>query len=368
MKNITEKSLFDVFTQHQAYLYRASSRSVNELFRFFNDETLVMLDRLADLIKELNQTERAALAGGEYTTRHLKSIQLVISDWFNSMSNVLPEMFAHSATSLAVYESNYMAKLFGKVIKDLEGEHLYKLIKRVPLAGGALVDESLTQISENARQRIEYVIRDGMNTGMTPQQIIKRITGAKRLKYEDGLLNSTKIDIERIVRTLRSHISNQVYLYNFKKFNFEYVGFVSVLDGRTSKICAAIDGSIWKLNDPAKRVPPLHPNCRSILVPVSKDGRLIGNRSFIMDERRVRDIPKDERAQLMGQIDANISFKEFFKLTDNFFQKEWLGPKRYKLYKEGQFNFDKFFDPKGRLYTLDELRELDERTFKVLGL
>ncbi|HAV4168255.1 TPA: phage head morphogenesis protein, partial [Acinetobacter baumannii] len=26
------------------------------------------------------------------------------------------------------------------------------------------------------------------------------------------------------------------------------------------------------------------------------------------------------------------------------------------------------FDPKGRLYTLDELRELDERTFKILGL
>ncbi|EPL5096307.1 hypothetical protein LN065_003767, partial [Acinetobacter baumannii] len=25
-------------------------------------------------------------------------------------------------------------------------------------------------------------------------------------------------------------------------------------------------------------------------------------------------------------------------------------------------------DPKGRLYTLDELRELDERTFKILGL
>lgn len=160
----------------------------------------------------------------------------------------------------------------------------------------------------------------------------------------------------------------QVYLYNFKNFNFEYVRFVSVLDGRTSKICAAVDGSIWKLNDPAKRVPPLHPNCRSILVPVSKDGRLIGNRSFVMDERKVRDIPKDERTLLMGQIDANISFKEFFNLTDNFFQKEWLGPKRYKLYKEGQFDFDKFFDPKGRLYTLDELRELDERTFKILGL
>ncbi|MFI7919212.1 hypothetical protein ACFMJ1_25255, partial [Acinetobacter baumannii] len=33
-----------------------------------------------------------------------------------------------------------------------------------------------------------------------------------------------------------------------------------------------------------------------------------------------------------------------------------------------QFELDKFFDPKGRLYTWDELRELDERTFKILGL
>ncbi|MDR8438811.1 phage head morphogenesis protein, partial [Acinetobacter baumannii] len=61
-------------------------------------------------------------------------------------------------------------------------------------------------------------------------------------------------------------------------------------------------------------------------------------------------------------------FKEFFKKTDDFFQREWLGPKRYKLYKEGKFDFDKFFDPEGRLYTLDQLRKLDEQTFMELGL
>lgn len=90
MKNITEKSLFDVFTQHQAYLYRASSRSVNELYKFFNSETMVMLDRLSNLMKELNETERFALAGGEYTTQHLKTsnllfrtglIQLILFYW-----------------------------------------------------------------------------------------------------------------------------------------------------------------------------------------------------------------------------------------------------------------------------------------------
>lgn len=66
-----------------------------------------------------------------------------------------------------------------------------------------------------------------------------------------------------------------------------------------------------------------------------------------MDERRVKDIPKEERSQLIGQLDANTTFREFFKKTDDFFQREWLGPKRYKLYKEGKFDFDKFFDPEG---------------------
>ncbi|EMP8442903.1 minor capsid protein, partial [Acinetobacter baumannii] len=177
-----------------------------------------------------------------------------------------------------------------------------------------------------------------------------------------------KTDIERTVRTVRSHVANQAYLNSFNQIGFEYVRFVSVLDGRTSKLCASLDGSVWEINDPAKRVPPLHPHCRSILVPVEKEGKLPGERPFVMDERKVKDIPKDERSQLIGQLDANTTFKEFFKKTDDFFQKEWLGPKRYKLYKEGKFDFEKFFDPEGRLYTLDQLRKLDEQKFKELGL
>ncbi|HAV5351969.1 TPA: phage head morphogenesis protein, partial [Acinetobacter baumannii] len=53
---------------------------------------------------------------------------------------------------------------------------------------------------------------------------------------------------------------------------------------------------------------------------------------------------------------------------DDFFQREWLGPKRFKLYKDGKFDFDKFFDPEGRFYSLDDLRKLDEKAFKKLGL
>ncbi|MCK0877024.1 minor capsid protein [Acinetobacter pittii] len=364
----TEKSLIEVLTQHQAYLYRASSQSVNELLKIFNDESALMLAKLRDLLEELNDLEKVALTSGQYTTTNLKEIRDLISQWFTAINTSLPEVFAVSATALAVYEANYTAKLYGVKIKKPNGEKLYKAAKKVPLVGGALVDDLLTKLAENARLKVEYAIRDGINSGKTNQQIVQRIGGTKRLNYEDGILTSTKSDIERTVRTLRSHVANQTYLDSFKQLGFEYVKLVATLDGRTSKLCASLDGTVWKIDDPAKRVPPLHPNCRSILVPVEKDGSLAGQRPFVMDERRVKDIPKEERDQLIGQMDANITFKEFFKKTDDFFQKEWLGPKRYKLFKEGKFDFEKFFDPEGRIYTLDQLRMLDEQMFKRLGI
>ncbi|OUR10151.1 phage head morphogenesis protein, partial [Acinetobacter pittii] len=363
----TIKELLEALTQHQAYLFRASSKTVNELLGLFNDDTKAMLSKLRDLLEELNDSEKIALAGGKYTTSNLKEIKDLIDQWFASVNTSLPEAFTVSATALAVYEANYIAKLYGAKNKTLSGDKFYSAAKKVPLAGGALVDDLLSRIAEAARQKVEYAIRDGINTGKTNSEIIQRIRGTKKLNYEDGLLNSTKSDIERTVRTVRSHVANQAYLKSFDQIGFKYVRFVSVLDGRTSKLCASLDGSFWEINDPAKRVPPLHPNCRSILVPVEKDGSLAGQRPFVMDERRVKDIPKEERDQLIGQMDANITFKEFFKKTDDFFQKEWLGPKRYKLFKEGKFDFEKFFDPEGRLYTLDQLRKLDEQMFKRLG-
>ncbi|MDC4871747.1 minor capsid protein [Acinetobacter baumannii] len=358
-----DKSLLEVLTQHQAYLFRASSQSVNELLTIFKDESALMLAKLRDLLDELNDSEKAALAAGLYTTANLKEIRDLISGWHTSLTSSLPEAFAVSAAAMAVYEANYTAKLYGGKIKKPNGEKLYTAAKKVPLVGGALVDDLLSKIAESARQKVEYAIRDGISSGKTNPEIVQRIRGTKRLNFEDGLLTSSKADIDRTVRTVRSHVANQAYLDTFNKIGFEYVRFVSVLDGRTSKLCASLDGAVWEINDPAKRVPPLHPNCRSILVPVEKDGKLVGERPFVMDEQRVKDIPKEERSQLIGQLDANTTFKEFFKKTDDFFQKEWLGTKRYKLYKEGKFDFDKFFDPEGRLYNLDELRELDQQVF-----
>ncbi|RZG63570.1 phage head morphogenesis protein, partial [Acinetobacter bouvetii] len=224
-------------------------------------------------------------------------------------------------------------------------------------------------IAANLRKKVEYVIRDGVSQGQTNQQIVQRIKGRKANDYKDGLLASSRSSIERQVRTARSHISTATYIDTYKALGYEYVKVIATLDGRTCKYCASIDGDVYAIDDATRPHFPVHPNNRTTYVPCGKDGEIAGLRPFVMDERKVKDMPKEERKHLIGQLDANTSFKEFFEQSDEFFQRTWLGKSKYELYKKGEYSIDKFADPLNkRSYTLAELKALDEKTFKAVGL
>lgn len=370
--NAQEQAYLDALVQHQAYLHRASTQVVNELWQQFSKESNAMAMQLRDLLDELSDSEKAALAGGQYTTPQLKGIRDLINQWFITVSSSLPEVFAVSAVALSVYEANYTAALLGEKIKEQSGLKLWDKAKKSPLAGGALVENLFQQIPIIARQKVDYAIRDGISSGQTNQEIIKRIRGydktidGKKVHF-DGIVDQSRTEIESVVRTVRSHVAQQSNSAVYDELGFEYEKFLATLDGRTSKQCASLDQSVYKRSEPHP-VPPLHRHCRSIMVPVRKDGELIGRRPFVADDRKVKDIPKGERDEIVGQVNANTSFKDWFALQDSKFQKQWLGPSRYKLYKDGGFIIDKFVDPDGRMYTLDELKKLDAQTFREVGL
>lgn len=360
-------SMLDALTQHQAYLQRASTQAVNEVLKPFNGNSNRMLSELRDLLDELSESEKSALAGGQYTTPALREIRDLIGDWFTALNAALPEVFAASAVALAVYEAQYIYKLMDETAPELDGEKLLKSAKKLPFAGGNLLDQMFSKISNDVRARVEYTIRDGIAQGQTNQQIIQRIKGRKAVDYQDGILNQSRQSIDAIVRTARNHISNTSYSEMWKALGFEYVKFVATLDGRTSKTCASLDSSVYPADGSYPR-PPLHPRCRSSIVGCNADGETIGKRPFVADDRPVKDIPKDERTGKIGQVDSNTSYAKWFSNQSADFQKEWLGPKRYELYKQGKYSIDKFVDPQGKPYTLAELEALDQKTFKELGL
>ena len=372
MDKSAQKALIDALSQHQAYLYRASSQSVNELTAQFNKLSNVQLLRLSELLENLTDSERKALQSVNFSSRakasrNIEEIKATLSEWFSSLNTELPAIFEQSAIALAVYEAGYTVALMGETLKT-DGEKLYQKAKKVPFSGGQLVDYLFSDIAANLRKKVEYVIRDGFSQGQTNQQIINRIKGRKSLDYKDGLLQSERYVIERQVRTARSHVSNTSYLQTYEALGFTHIKFVSVLDGRSSFTCANLDQTMWKIDDPKIRRPPLHPNCRSTLIGVDADGNLGGVRPFVADERKIKNIPKDERDGIIGQVEANTKFSDWFKDQDDDFQRNWLGSTRFELYKKSDFPIDKFVDPIGRKYTLDELKALDAKTFKELGL
>lgn len=373
MNTSAQKTLLDALTQHQAYLYRASSQNVNDLIKVFDKLSNEQLLKLGDLLENLTESERKALQGLNFSSkakasRNIEEIKSTLNEWFSSLNTELPEIFEQSAIALAVYEAGYTVALMGETLK-VDGEKLYQKAKKVSFSGGQLVDYLFADIAANLRKKVEYVIRDGFSQGQTNQQIINRIKGRKSLDYKDGLLQSERYVIERQVRTARSHVSNAAYIDVYKALGYEYVKVVATLDGRTCKYCASVDGDVYAVDDSSRPRFPVHPNNRTTYVGCDKDGNIAGQRPFVMDERKVKDIPKDERKHLIGQLDANTSFKDFFEQSDEFFQRTWLGKSKYELYKKGEYSIDKFADPLNkRGYTLAELEAMDKETFKnVLG-
>ena len=369
-----QKALVDALSQHSAYLYRASSQAVNELTAQFNNLSNSQLNRLVDILNELSDSERNALKSLNFSSKaksskNIEEIKTILNEWFKSIDVDLFEQFDKSALQLAVYEASYSAKLVAGTAAVVNAEKIYKTIKKAPFSGGALVDYLFADIAATLRKKVESAIRDGISQGQTNQQIVQRIKGRKALDYKDGLLKSSRESIERQVRTARSHISTATYIDTYKALGYEYVKVVATLDGRTCKYCASIDGDVFAIDDPARPRFPVHPNNRTTYVPCNKDGEIAGLRPFVMDERKVKDIPKDERKHLIGQLDANTSFKEFFEQSDEFFQRNWLGKTKYELYKKGEYSIDKFADPLNkRGYTLEELKVLDKKTFELLGV
>ena len=373
MSDSAQKALLDALSQHQAYLYRASSQSVNDLIKVFDQLSNEQLLKLGELFEDLTDSERKALQGLNFSSRakasrNIEEIKVTLSEWFSSLSTELPAIFEQSAIALAVYEAGYTVALMGETLKT-DGEKIYQQAKKAPFSGGQLVDYLFSDIAANLRKKVEYVIRDGFSQGQTNQQIINRIKGRKSLDYKDGLLQSERYVIERQVRTARSHVSNAAYIDVYKALGYEYVKVVATLDGRTCKYCASVDGRVYHIDDQTRPRFPVHPHNRTTYVGCDRDGNIGGVRPFVMDERKVKDIPKEERKHLIGQLDANTSFKEFFEQSDEFFQRTWLGKSKYELYKKGEYSLDKFADPLNkRGYTLAELKALDQKTFKnVLG-
>lgn len=127
-------------------------------------------------------------------------------------------------------------------------------------SGEGKFSELLWKNKEKLANALDDILVKGFAKGSSYTQMAKDLAKRMDVSYNAAL---------RLIRTESTRMENQGLLDTYKQLGAEQFQFTAVLDDRTSDICASMDGQIFNIEDAevGLNVPPLHPNCRSVITP-----------------------------------------------------------------------------------------------------
>ena len=153
---------------------------------------------------------------------------------------------------------------------------------------GRSTQQAFAESAQQLQDTFERSVRSAVVSGQTTADLVRQLKGDG--EQITGLMRPPIERLRTIGRTGAQSVANSIQEVQIQEnVAVEFVEFVATLDSRTSPICRATGGQIYrKGNHP---VPPLHFNCRSTIAP-HIPGREEGSRSMTMliedDDGKVR--------------------------------------------------------------------------------
>ena len=244
--------------------------------------------------------------------------------------------------------------------------------------------------------RINDMVREGVRSGWTIQEMTRRIVGTKANNYTDGLLETSRSHATTMARTLCSGVANNAKDQFYQENDDVVIGveWLDTLDSRTCSRCGGLSRKRWKTKEPHP-VPPAHHNCRCVLIPVTEltdlgdDAfRQAANADFDAEAKELyetkypgkkyEDLAASTRKKYFyeaqkaytartgnppyRQVPGGMTFSEYFEQMPEKEKERYLGPGRYEVWKNGNLPLTKFFPPyPERMYSVKELKEMDKK-------
>lgn len=122
--------------------------------------------------------------------------------------------------------------------------------------------------STDVTKRAKNVLVNGIKSGLSEAEIIAAV--------KDEMGSASERWLQVVVRTKTTEMFNEARKIYWEtdpiaKEIVEAYEFSAILDDRTSDVCEELDGKVFEKGDFIDRVtPPLHFNCRSLLVPITR--------------------------------------------------------------------------------------------------
>lgn len=303
--------------------------------------------------------------------------------------------------NIAIYDAGYYAGLVGSAVSiklntpadekitSYINKSIMSLTSGQKVDAGTWADFVKAGVNTHA-DLVDSIVKNGYSNGQTVQQMIKQLRD-----LTDGL---AKNQAEALVRTGIQHYANNGREAMLIDNDVDEVIYTSVLDNRTTILCASRDSNRYSLSDPKLPALPAHWNCRSTYIPAiamqdvdtraavgGKEGKEAEKayqaKKETLDQRR--DQRADERAdgietpetpskvRYRGKKDSNAfkagqikytQYDEWLKRQPAWFQDSALGKGKAEIFRQGKLSLAQFVDLAGRPLTLAELRALDGNT------
>lgn len=284
------ETLESLLTDRKILLFRYDANLRKEIFK-----------KLTALQKQL--LTRVSAAGIESISK--SELQSLLKDVKTLIADTYADVNAYSSkelNALLPIETDATAKIYNESVQfdlfNIVPERTLNAAKNADLIAGTPLKDWWAKQGDDLAFKFSALIRQGMIDG---KQTSRLITETK------DLLAHSRRGAETLVRTAVMKVHDKAQEL-FKDENLDLLKgekHLSTLDTRTSEICRVRDGLAWDLDKkpigehavPYAR-PPLHPNCRSTLILITKSWKELG---LDMDE-----IPESTRASMDGQVKAGL--------------------------------------------------------------
>jgi len=344
LKKKANEIIADRAIRHAVYLERFKSGQVNELMKLYNTE-------LEPEIVKLLQTN---LEGLKLNTRKYKKLtegiakiyQEQFEDYFDKLEADMDDFaLLESKWELSAMQNAAPIKLDFILPSP---ETLKAIIAEKPMQG-ALVTDWFDDLSKRAAKSVNREITMGIVNGNSTEEIVRRIKGTKAANYGDGILNRDRREIRALVRTSVGHVSNNTReaIYAANDDVIKGVQIVATLDNRTSEICIAMDGKVFKPGEGPR--PPFHVNCRTTTVPVLKSWKELGI--------NLKEAPDGTRASLDGQVPTSWTYDDWLKQQSEEDQNDILGAGKAELFRAGKIKASDLIDQNYQPISLKNLKK-----------
>jgi SPP1 gp7 family putative phage head morphogenesis protein len=358
---------------------RVTIQTIN-LLRLAEGLTLPILRDLRELEKELLADLEDTVGKTDFTITRLKALLRQTQDTIKTAYNAIAVANEQGLTEVVGIAGRMTASAINASVGASVVSVAWSAAQLSEIATGTLIDGRVIRDwweKQDAvlRDRFAAEMRVGQLRGETIDQLARRIRGTKEMGFKDGVMDASRAQARTLVRTAALSVSNAARMEVYAKNDelIKGVQWVATLDPRTCPICIPLDGLQWNFppdeggggdyadyttvgHDKEFEPPPLHFNCRCVVVPVTFSWEeLAGSHGNSAAARLADKVPSGTRASMDGQVADTMTFSDWLETKDKEFQNDVLGPARADLWRAGNLELSGLTDQSNQPLTLEQI-------------